>query len=446
MHLGGCPVRLRKQITAVCLLISILAANLYGFSNNFVITAKAATFDELNHPEVFLKQVNGDMQCTLVAATMLIRRASMLLGNPNWADITIEEVKKQAWVDKVGLKYTFTYEGITVSKAAFGNDPVNESIALLQQHPEGIVLYRQNRKPRSHAVLLTDYTNGIFYCADPADAVPYGRIPISEGLVQVNEADYYYYITSPSIPSPTFTINVENNADIDYIIDQIGINNDSVLNQGNLIENESVTNEGNGLNDEKLYDENSGDTESFAYEGNTFLTVTDISKYEIELSQTDYYYDGNEKKPAVTIPGLVENTDFAVAYFNNVKPGNAAVLITGKGTYSGFVIKSFEIREATIHDYFNEIKASISKQSIKVGKTAKIEVAIPEPLVLVNEFSSNDHNNEVKISYSSDNSKIAKISSKGKITGKKKGSTNINVTAELSDGSKRTFTLSIKVK
>ena len=38
-------------------------------------------------------------------------------------------------------------------------------ISLLEQHPEGIVLYDRTQP---HAVLLTDYTNGIFYCSDPA--------------------------------------------------------------------------------------------------------------------------------------------------------------------------------------------------------------------------------------------------------------------------------------
>lgn len=44
-------------------------------------------------------------------------------------------------------------------------------IELLAQHPEGIVLY-DRRQP--HAVLLTDYTDGVFYCSDPAGSVSSG--------------------------------------------------------------------------------------------------------------------------------------------------------------------------------------------------------------------------------------------------------------------------------
>lgn len=383
-------MRFRKQMTALSLIMLIFTIDLFGVSNLYIIKSKAATFDEINHPDVFLKQVNGDLQCTLVAATMLVRRAAMLSGNLNWSNITTDQIKQQAWIDGVGLKYTFTYEGITVSKAPFGSDPVMEALALLQQHPEGIVLFDQIRIPRSHAVLLTDYTNGMFYCADPSDAVPYGRIPINAGLVQVKDTEYYYYVTSPSIPSPTPS----------------------------------------------------------ATEGNVILPIADINTYGAELSQTDYYYNGNEKKPVVSITGLVENVDYTVSYFNNVNLGTAAVIITGIGMYSGVIIKDFTIREATIYDYINEIKVGITKQTIQKGKTTSLKVAMPETLILVKEYSNNmtSISNEVKINYKSANSKIATVNSKGKITGKKKGNTKITVTAALVDGTKKVFTVTVKVK
>ncbi|MFT4146099.1 MAG: Ig-like domain-containing protein [Mobilitalea sp.] len=385
-------MRFRKQMTALSLIMLIFIMDLFGVSDVYIMKSKAATFDEINHPDVFLKQVNGDLQCTLVATTMLVRRAAMLSGNLNWANITIDQIKQQAWIDGVGLKYTFTYEGITVSKAPFGSDPVNEALALLQQHPEGIVLYDQIRIPRAHAVLLTDYTNEMFYCADPSDAVPYGRIPINAGLVQVKDTEYYYYVSSPSIPSPA----------------------------------------------------------SSGTEGNVILPVTDINTYGAELSQTDYYYDGNEKKPVISITGLVENVDYTVSYFNNVNLGKAAVIISGIGMYSGVMIKDFGIREATLYDYINEIKVGITKQTIQKGKTTTLKVDLPQTLTLVKEYSNSNNlpsiNNEVKISYKSANSKIAIVNSKGKITGKKKGNTKITVTAALADGTKKVVTLTIKVK
>ena len=47
---------------------------------------------------------------------------------------------------------------------------------LLAEHPEGIVLYDRSRP---HAVLLTDYTDGVFYCSDPAGNISSGRIPLT---------------------------------------------------------------------------------------------------------------------------------------------------------------------------------------------------------------------------------------------------------------------------
>lgn len=57
-------------------------------------------------------------------------------------------------------------------------------IELLAQHPEGIVLY-DRRQP--HAVLLTDYTDGVFYCSDPAGSVSSGRVPISSASIPLQE-------------------------------------------------------------------------------------------------------------------------------------------------------------------------------------------------------------------------------------------------------------------
>lgn len=403
---------MRKQKRVIGLIIMAVIINLFQpcYGN---IKSMAASFDEINRPDVFLKQVNGDMQCTLVATTMLIRRAAMLSGDSNWDNITPELVRKEAWVEGAGLKYSFSYAGFTVNKVQFVNDPVNEAIVLLQQHPEGIVIYDQYGRSRPHAVLLTDFTDGIFYCADPSDAVAYGRIPVSDGLVKVEEAEYYYYISSPSVPAPT--ASTAEGAAVLPVMDT------------------------------------SPEAEVLPEINNSAADMPqewDISKYEIGLSRTSYYYDGSEKKPVVTIDGLEENTDYVLSYMNNVDPGTAAVVISGTGNYSGVVIKYFEIVEADIHKLFYEIAVSVSKQSIQTGKTAAVKAILPEPLISVKEFGTDRQRigNEVKISYSSSNSKIAKVNSNGKITGKKKGKAEIKVTAELTDGTKKEFTFAIKVK
>ncbi|SEK78303.1 dockerin type I domain-containing protein, partial [Ruminococcus albus] len=72
-----------------------------------------------------------------------------------------------------------------------------------------------------------------------------------------------------------------------------------------------------------------------------------ISGCTITLSQTSYTYDGTAKKPTVTVKDgsktLTSGTDYTVSYSNNTNAGTATVTITGKGSYTGTVSKSFTI-------------------------------------------------------------------------------------------------------
>ena len=67
----------------------------------------------------------------------------------------------------------------------------------------------------------------------------------------------------------------------------------------------------------------------------------------ISLSQTVYTYTGAAILPEITVKHgtmlLVKNIDYTVGYTNNTKPGTAKVTITGKGNYSGRVVKNFRI-------------------------------------------------------------------------------------------------------
>lgn len=50
-----------------------------------------------------------------------------------------------------------------------------------------------------HAILVTDYSNGTFYCADPSPYYPSGRIPISSATFNVGSATKYWYVSSPKV-------------------------------------------------------------------------------------------------------------------------------------------------------------------------------------------------------------------------------------------------------
>ncbi|MCD8023837.1 MAG: hypothetical protein LUF30_12990, partial [Lachnospiraceae bacterium] len=63
-----------------------------------------------------------------------------------------------------GLRHAFTYYGITVSHNSVSGITASKLKSLLDQHPEGIVLYC-GKIP--HAVFVTRYSGDTFYCADP---------------------------------------------------------------------------------------------------------------------------------------------------------------------------------------------------------------------------------------------------------------------------------------
>ncbi len=131
-------------------------------------TAQAATFSDINQDSVFLKQPGGSNLCTLVAATMMVRRGAMMNGNDNWASISTDMMRSAAWVEGIGLKWNFTCGSVTVAHDSFSGTAADLQTKL-SEHPEGIVLYKQ-KSDQQHAILVTDYTDGVFYCADPSGA------------------------------------------------------------------------------------------------------------------------------------------------------------------------------------------------------------------------------------------------------------------------------------
>ena len=122
------------------------------------------------------------------------RRRAYFDGLDGWVDVTENSIKSTAWSG--GLSHSFTYNAMHVGYATLPSGKAAKTEALIQilaEHPEGIVLY-DRRQP--HAVLLTDYTNGVFYCSDPANGVSAGRVPLSSASISISGASCYWYITS----------------------------------------------------------------------------------------------------------------------------------------------------------------------------------------------------------------------------------------------------------
>ena len=141
----------------------------------------------------YFKQSRGGT-CTLASAAMMLRRRAYLDGLTDWTAVTENSVRSTAWAN--GLSHSFTYKEMQVGYATLPSSKVEKIqtlITLLSQHPEGIVLYDRSQP---HAVLLTDYTDGIFYCSDPAGSVSSGRVPISAASISIGSSSCYWYITS----------------------------------------------------------------------------------------------------------------------------------------------------------------------------------------------------------------------------------------------------------
>ncbi len=74
------------------------------------------------------------------------------------------------------------------------------------------------------------------------------------------------------------------------------------------------------------------------------------SQLTVTLNPDTYVYDGNEKKPAVTVTydgqPLIENTSYTLTYANNKDAGTASVTIVGKNSLHGQIVEYFTIQKA----------------------------------------------------------------------------------------------------
>lgn len=175
--------RILRIITAVLALVMLAPA------------ALAATYDEINQDQVFLKQEQRGT-CTLASTAMMLRRAALLNGDENWAQITEASCRQAFWIAGCGLPYSFSYGEMTVGHDTLPGGAANEDVLidLLAEHPEGIMLHAACVP---HGILLTEYKDGQFYCADPSEYAGNGIIPIEEAWgTRVENSNAYWYVTS----------------------------------------------------------------------------------------------------------------------------------------------------------------------------------------------------------------------------------------------------------
>ena len=155
--------------------------------------------------ELFLTQ-NVSGTCTLCSAAMMVRNSLYLHGNSDWSSVTENVLRRDAWVEGVGLKWNFSHKvGNTTVKV--GREVVNGVTIqglknILDQHPEGVVLYC-GKLP--HAVFLTGYDGDVFYCADTVKGISGRQITLKESWLGIKygsqaavlkKVTAYWYVSS----------------------------------------------------------------------------------------------------------------------------------------------------------------------------------------------------------------------------------------------------------
>lgn len=154
--------------------------------------------------ELFLTQ-NVSGTCTLCSAAMMIRTSMYLQGNSNWTAVTENAVRPNGWMEGVGLKWFFSHTvGNTTVKVGHENvSGISESALkeLLDEHPEGIVLYC-GKLP--HAVFLTGYDGDVFYCADTVKGISNQQVTLQKSWLGIKygsqaavlkKVTAYWYVT-----------------------------------------------------------------------------------------------------------------------------------------------------------------------------------------------------------------------------------------------------------
>ena len=176
-----------KRIVSTLLTLLLLAA--------LTSSVLAAELPSIDDPQVFIKQGRSSGTCTLASTAMMLRRAAILSGDENWDQITEDSCRAAFW--QGGLPYEFSYGETEIGHGWLPGGAANrEALAgILAQHPEGVVILSYSAHP---GVLLTDYTDGVFYCCAPAPSVPAGRTPIDQAWgTRVENSAAYWYVTSP---------------------------------------------------------------------------------------------------------------------------------------------------------------------------------------------------------------------------------------------------------
>ncbi len=166
-----------------------------------------------------------------------------------------------------------------------------------------------------------------------------------------------------------------------------------------------------------------------------FGNVKNISGCKITVNPDSYIFDGKEKTPEVTIKDgsetLKEKTDYMLEYRNNINPGTARVIVTGKGKYTGTAEETFTIKEKDKKYQTLDYRKSYDKTY--GDKDFKLNVKVKR--------------GDGSLTYKSSDKKVVTVDSKGKVAVRGTGIAIITVKAkETENYSAKSVKITVKVK
>lgn len=126
---------------------------------------------EEDHPRTNRIYIARDQDQTGLGAcaAMLVRSELFLNGDVSWTDVTENTVARATEENKTNLKWNWKYTVpggglMEIGRKAAVNMNSNYLANILERSPSGVVIYCASA---DYAVLVTDYMDGVFYCADP---------------------------------------------------------------------------------------------------------------------------------------------------------------------------------------------------------------------------------------------------------------------------------------
>lgn len=130
------------------------------------------------------------------------------------------------------------------------------------------------------------------------------------------------------------------------------------------------------------------------------VTAVSLAGASVKTKAASYAYTGSARKPGpvVTLGGktLVVNTDFTVAFANNVNAGTATITITGKGNYKGTAKGTFTVSRASIKTATVTTKSASYAYTGTARKPAPIVTLGTKTLKVTTEYKVTYKNNTNK--------------------------------------------------